>query len=517
MLDRIGTAGPVVYLVALGIASVLLADAAWKSVTGYQTPYAYGEELSAGEPLTKKLVLIVFDGLRVDRARELEHFQQLAARGSSGSLRVGMPSLSNPARATMATGAWPEVSGVTNNSRFTAPPIQSIFSLAKTQGMHIAVFGSSFWRRAFGAYLGDGYKHFEKELHGGHSPDELAAWQDGICEQALEIAADSPAELTVIGLTAGDEAGHDFGGDADGYRVVTAAVDACLGGIVSQFDQSATTFVVVSDHGHINRRGQGGHGGAEPEVINAPIVLGGVGIRAGANIDDELVDVAPTISALLGLPIPANSQGRVLTETLDAPPETLRDIKKRQDAQMDNVSARVPDRELGLAAERRGRVLVSTLAAAWFLLVLGAAAAGASPARIAVAIALYFAVYYALFMALGLGYSLSAIIRQEYLNSFFAKNILSAVCGFAVGVSWLAKDAMRKTSHYLRLALTVTSLLGLFVTWSYFRHGLLMRGFMLDLGASFKAYLDLISITGIAVATAVAIVAFHWIDRVKAN
>ncbi len=76
---------------------------------------------------------------------------------------------------------------------------------------------------------------------------------------------------------------------------------------------------------------------------------------------------------------------------------------------------------------------------------------------------------------------------------------------------------MRKTSHYLRLALTVTSLLGLFVTWSYFRHGLLMRGFMLDLGASFKAYLDLISITGIAVATAVAIVAFHWIDRVKAN
>jgi len=76
--------------------------------------------------------------------------------------------------------------------------------------MTIAVFGSSFWRRAFGESLGDGYEHFEKELHGGHSPDELSAWQGGICDGVLAFLAEKPAAVTVVGLTAGDEAGHDF-------------------------------------------------------------------------------------------------------------------------------------------------------------------------------------------------------------------------------------------------------------------------------------------------------------------
>ena len=517
MLDRFGTAAPIVYLVALGIASVLLADSAWKSVTRYQTPYAYDEEFSAGETLTKKLVVIVLDGLRVDRARELENFQKLAARGSSGSVRVGMPSLSNPARATMATGAWPEVSGVTNNSRFGPQPMQSIFSLAKKHGLTITVFGSSFWRRAFGESLGDGYEHFEKELHGGHSPDELSTWQGGICDGVLAFLAEKPAAVTVVGLTAGDEAGHDFGGDSDGYRVVTAAVDNCLGRIVSHFDQAATTFVAVSDHGHINRRGHGGHGGAEPEVVNAPIALAGVGVRAGVEIDHELVDVAPTISALLGLPIPANSQGRVLTAALDASPEILTGITQRQRAQRESLARRLPDRDAGMAAERRDRALVAAPAALWFLLVLGSALIGASPARISIAIAVYFAVYYALFMALGLGYSLSAIIREEYLNGFFVKNILSAGSGYAVGLIWLTKSAPGATRPYLRLALAITSLIGLFVTWTYLQYGLLMRGFMLDLGPSFRAYLDLLSIFGIAIATVLAYLVSRRVDRVKAN
>lgn len=505
MSNRIGAAASFAYLAALGAASVWFADAAWKSVTGYQTPYAYDAVFPAGQPLTERLALIVLDGLRVDRAAELEHLQQLAARGSSGSLRVGMPSLSNPARATMVTGAWPEVSGVTNNASFHPPPVQSLFSLARGRGLRIAAFGSSFWQRAFGDVLGGDYEHFEKELHGGHSPQELIAWQQDICARALVFLAENPANFTVVGLTAGDEAGHDFGGDSDGYRAVMTSVDACLGQIVSHFDLTEATVVAVSDHGHIDRRGQGGHGGAEPEVINAPLVMAGAGIRVNGRADGLLADLAPTVSALLGLPMPANSQGGVLAEALDAPPERLQAILRRGREQKECLTARLPDREAGLRAERRARGPAATLAALWFLALLAASLAGAAqPWRLAAAAALYFGVYYALFFALGLGYSLSAIVREEYLNGFFLKNILAAAAGYAAAVFLLSRDSAGEKHFYLRPALAITSLSGLFVAWTHAQSGLLMRGFMPDLGASFKAYMDLLAIVGVAAAAFVA-------------
>lgn len=510
MLNRIGAAAPILYLMALGIASVLFADAAWKSITSYRTPYAYDAVFPAGRPLTENLVLLVLDGLRNDRAAELEHLQRLSRRGSSGSLRVGMPSLSNPSRATMVTGAWPEVSGVTNNSRFSPPPIQSLFSLAKQRQLSLAVFGSKFWERAFGDFFsGGGYAHFEKELHAGHSPRELVAWQQDICAQALEFLAARPANFTVVGITAGDEAGHDFGGASDGYRIVTAAVDACIGQIVSGFDESTTTFVAVSDHGHIDRRGQGGHGGSEPEVVNAPVVLAGKGIRANGKADGLLVDLAPTVSALLGLPIPANSQGRVLLEALDAPQESLQAIRQRERRQQESLTAHLPDRELALSAARHERAPAAALAGLWFLFVLGAASAGAAPWRLLAAVALYFGVYYALFFPLGLGYSLSMIVREEYLNSFFLKNILLAAAGYGAAVVWLAKTAASEANLYLRLSLALTSILGLIVTWAYFESGLLMRGLMPDLAVGFKAYLDLLAIFAIAVGAGIAFFFFR--------
>ncbi len=510
MSNRIGAAASVIYLAALGAASVFVADAAWKSVTSYRTPYAYDADFPAGQPLTERLALIVLDGLRVDRAAELEHLQRLAARGSSGTLRVGLPSLSNPARATMATGAWPEVSGVTNNALFSPPPVQSIFSLARRHELSIAVFGSSFWRRAFGGALGGDYRGFEKELHGGYSAQELSAWQQDICARALAFLAEKPAALTVVGLTAGDEAGHDFGGDSDGYRIVMAAVDDCLGRIVSRFDAAQTTFAVVSDHGHIDRRGRGGHGGSEPEVIRAPLILAGPGIRAKGKADGLLVDLAPTVSALLGLPMPANSQGRVLEEALDAPPERLQAIRRRAREQQECLTAHLPDREAGLRAERHARGPTATLACVWFLAVLAAAFWGPAPWRLAAAVALSCGVYYALFSILGLGYSLSAVVREEYLDGFFRRNILAAAAAYGSGAIWLARTAAGEKHLYLRLSLGITSLLGLLVAWTHAQSGLLMQGFMPDLEAGFKAYLDLLAIFGVAAGTlaAGALIAF---------
>jgi arylsulfatase A-like enzyme len=63
-----------------------------------------------------------------------------------------------------------------------------------------------------------------------------------------------------------------------------------------------------------------GYHGAWTEVERrVPLILSGAGIRAGASLATcETIDVAPTLSLLLGGDIPANAEGRVLWEALDS-------------------------------------------------------------------------------------------------------------------------------------------------------------------------------------------------------
>lgn len=497
---------PLLYLLGLAVASVVLADRSWKSVTGYQSAYALEREFDSGPTLSERLVLVVLDGLRRDRAIELPAMRALAERGASGSVVVTQPSLSNPARAAIATGSWPEVSGVTNNSVFSPPPVQSIFSLARQQGMQSAIIGSRFWQRAFGEHLVDGYRGFARRPS-GYDVQALTSWQTSACEDGLEYLGRSTATLRVIDLTAGDEAGHEFGGDSDGYRRVTAAVDDCLGRLVIAFGGGKTALLAVSDHGHIDRRGQGGHGGDEPEVRLAPFAMAGPGIRTTQPIEAQLVDLAPTISILLGMPIPANNQGRVLWEALEIPDgqrEALRELERRQ---REALREHLPDRESSLAAQRRGRFPASMAVFAWFLLVVVGALRRQSLVAFIIALGAFAGAYYALFYAFGLAYSLSAVVRQEYLYSFFARNVVAASLAYGMAAFCLARLTGGGREAFVRLSLLLTSILALTVTATYYLHGLQMLGWMLVLGPGFKAYLDMLALCGVVLGTVLVLAA----------
>jgi hypothetical protein len=69
--------------------------------------------------------------------------------------------------------------------------------------------------------------------------------------------------------------------------------------------------------------GAGMHGGLNPGEMSTVLMLSGSAIRPGASSDwpAGLVDIAPTILALLGLDGGAEMDGRVLGETFLAPVE----------------------------------------------------------------------------------------------------------------------------------------------------------------------------------------------------
>lgn len=488
------------YLLLLGVGGALLADAAWKSVTHYQSEYAIKADLASGEALTNRLVFVVLDGVRVDAAERMPHLQALAARGSSGVATTELPSLSNPGRATLSTGASPEVHGVTNNSRFSPPPVDSLFSLAHEHSLPVAIYGSYFWERAFGEHVSaDRVFSFDKEL--GPSPDtaRLVTWQNEVCDEMVPTLARFDSGLIVAGLTATDEAGHDFGGESDEYLQTVDAVDACLGRLVAALDSDETTFVVIADHGHIQRRGQGGHGGSEVVVQSTPLVMAGQGIAESAGWTARQLDVAPTVSSLLGLPIPANNQGQVLWQTLELSASVREQLEARYGQQQAALHSSMPERVALQAEAQKSRMLGSFGAMAWFTAMIIGSFRGAAGGRIrlAGAVALHLVGYFALYWAFGLGYSLSDIVREENLNWFFLRNATAAMLALLV--------AVRLTGvKVLSLAVVVTAIFGSRVAWIWYDAGLMMDRLMPDLSQAFMAYMDLLHNLAVAITAVIA-------------
>ena len=57
--------------------------------------------------------------------------------------------------------------------------------------------------------------------------------------------------------------------------------------------------LVTSDHGMSD---SGGHGSADPNCRRTPFVLWGAGVKKSGPYEIEQIDLAPTLSALLGVP-----------------------------------------------------------------------------------------------------------------------------------------------------------------------------------------------------------------------
>ncbi len=136
----------------------------------------------------------------------------------------------------------------------------------------------------------------------GVESDFAAADQVALLQQTDALASDRRALLLSL------------------YDQTVAYADQLLGEIVSTLrargilDQSV--LIVSADHGEeFHEHGRWGHGKSlYDEVVRVPLVLRGPGVAAGVTAPGPamLVDVLPTIAALLGLPADALWEGSIL-------------------------------------------------------------------------------------------------------------------------------------------------------------------------------------------------------------
>ncbi len=314
-----------VLLAGLSLYAKDLTMSAWNAVVKYQSPYLFQLEPvpATAKPSTGGVLLIIVDGLRVDTSKELDTWN--AARNGLGSTPpgadltaiTGQPSLSDPAAAVIPSGTTQEIHAVTTNWYEGLLRVDNLFTAAKRSGKTTTVVAGKGWVDLYGESIGTMHKY----------DDSSGDYDQQVFDRALSIlrAAKTPGgqplpDLLIVHFSGVDNASHEFGGTSPENLAEAKKIDGYIGQLLADYDLADRTAILTADHGHI---ATGGHGGWEPEVINVPLVFIGRSVTPGKMPAANQWDIAPTISALLGMSMPSETIGKILDDVIKLPVDNL--------------------------------------------------------------------------------------------------------------------------------------------------------------------------------------------------
>ncbi len=312
------------FFIVVALSAYFLALEMTDSIYEFRSPLHENPPISGvnlGQPAADRVVFVLIDALRYDTSLKTEVMPVLNGLreiGAYARMTSQPPSFSAPGYSVLFTGAWPYLSdGPAFNLAYADIPTwtqDNLFTAAKDSGLNTAV---------------SGYYWFEKLIPqdavdaGFFTPGEDAAADRDVVDAALPWLKSGEYQLVLIHLDQVDYAGHHQGGPQDqNWDTAAARADALLAEILAELDLEKDVIFVCSDHGQIDA---GGHGGQDPVTMIEPFVLAGKGIRPGDYGEVTMVDVAPTLAAILGTNIPASTQGSVLVEVLSGLSESVQD------------------------------------------------------------------------------------------------------------------------------------------------------------------------------------------------
>lgn len=270
---------------------------------------------SEGMPLPSSVVprvlVVGIDGVRLDTLRRLPtpHLDTLAADGFLAPIEVDdrTPTMSGPCWATILTGVGVEKHGVWSND-FTGHRLD-VFPdfatrLAAQSGRR--TFVAAGWQPLM--QVRDGGPLFRAPSRSTYvSPvaDTPEAWEtcdERITEEAVRVLGGDDMDASFVYLGSPDETAH-FVGCGDAYEAAVLRADERVGRLLNAvrsrpaYDSERWTFLVVTDHGHVDA---GGHGGRSEEERTAWLIATGPGLRAAPERIRH-VDVAAQVFASLGV------------------------------------------------------------------------------------------------------------------------------------------------------------------------------------------------------------------------
>lgn len=292
---------------------------------------------AAGEKVRPDLLLVTLDTTRADAlgcygGPATPTLDALAEEGTLFERALSPAPLTLPSHAALFTGQSPRLNGVRDNALFRLAPGQSTLAeRLRAEGYDtLAVIGAVVLDRSTG--FDQGFRLYDDTVRVGRR--EWFGWQERgasqVTDRALELAGEiaSPLFLWVHyydpHLPYVPPEPHRSRHPGKPYLGEVAYVDAELGRLLKGLEARGTSrpllVVVAGDHGEgLGAHGEAGHGiFVYQSTQHVPLILRGPGAPKGRRVGPVvgLVDLTPTILELIGLPAPADVQGRSLVPLL---------------------------------------------------------------------------------------------------------------------------------------------------------------------------------------------------------
>jgi len=292
------------------------------------------------DPTPRDVLLITLDTARADRfsytgrpGPGTPRIDALAAEGAGFVNAISPVPLTLPAHASLLTGRQPPSHTVRDNGSYRLPEAETTLAeiLAAAGYATGAFLGAEVLHARHG--LDQGFAVYDDEIADpGASPFAYYAERSG--EQVVGAASrwlDAQGEGPVFAWV------HLFDPHApyrppepersrhrSGYDGEIAYVDRVVGQLLDHWRATRglerALIVVAGDHGEaLGEHGEATHGVlVHDATLLVPLVIRAPGLRATRPVAApvSLIDVLPTVLALLGLPAPEGVQGRDLTPLL---------------------------------------------------------------------------------------------------------------------------------------------------------------------------------------------------------
>ncbi|OJX40629.1 MAG: hypothetical protein BGO78_06500 [Chloroflexi bacterium 44-23] len=340
-----------VLCVGIAMGAYFLATGMMASIYDYQSPLQANPPIpgqSLGEPHVRQVVFVLIDALRYDTSLKSEvmpNLSKLRSQGAYARSHSRTPSYSSAGYGVLLTGAWPELSSSPpfNLDYEDFPQISqdNIFSSAHRLGLKTGISAFYWFEKLVPQTAVD--ESFYTAL------EDQKADRD-VVTAALPWIGAGKTNLTLIHLDQVDYAGHHEGGPRNpNWDAAAGRADALVGEILAVMDLKKDVILITSDHGQIDA---GGHGGQDPVVLIEPFILAGKGIAQGDYGEMNMVDIAPTVAAILGLNVPASAQGEAQQQMFSGWSKTELDQLALSEATQQSKLLQSYNQALGLSIDK---------------------------------------------------------------------------------------------------------------------------------------------------------------------
>lgn len=308
---------------------------------GKKSPRTYTE--GCWHPKTfDKAVIIIIDALRYDFtvpfSGEPHHFHntltvldELARQSPRDAFLL--PFIADPPTSTLqrlkglTTGTLPTFVDIGSNFAGTAIEEDNLLGQLRNAGKTMVHLGDDTWHSLFPDYFNDNLTH----AYDSFNVWDLFTVDNGVTEHLLPLLNPEETEKwdVIFGHYLGvDHAGHRYGPDHPATNSKLKEMDDVLRKIIALLDDK-TLLVVMGDHGMDTK---GDHGGESDDEVEAALWMyskkGVFGRGHNGKMEPPAtakerpvgqIDLVPTLSLLLGMPIPFNNLGAPISEAFVGP------------------------------------------------------------------------------------------------------------------------------------------------------------------------------------------------------